>query len=158
MASHAVAERYYAEFSPVRKGGDVGTKRNMSAVPFNDLLRLVEQGDLNADQALDQMVRQLGVGLAILVTGLAPAVLLVIGEVTRAWARVGPIVEATFKQRSFTHANTRVLPAAPETWPRLSGAIALIAQRHLPSLNASRLTLVAHYCHTPTARVRHPAH
>ena len=133
MASNAAAVRYYAEFSSTRKG-EVGTKSNMSPVPFSDLLRLVEQGDLKACKALDQMARQLGAGLAMLVTGLAPDVLIVVGEVTRAWNRVGPAVNEAIKQRSFTHATTRIVAADPESWPRLRGAIALVAQKHFTAL------------------------
>jgi predicted NBD/HSP70 family sugar kinase len=129
MASNTAAVRYYAEFSSSRKG-DVGTKSNMSPVMFNDLLRLVEQGDVKAGKAIDQMAHYLGVGLAILVTGLAPDVLVVVGEVTRAWNRVGPIVEKNVQLRSFTHAPTRILPTDPENLPRLRGAIALVAHKH----------------------------
>jgi predicted NBD/HSP70 family sugar kinase len=129
MASNTAAVRYYAEFSSSRKSG-VGTKSNMSPVPFSDLLQLVEQGDVKAGKALDQMAHYLGVGLAILVTGLAPDALMVIGDVTRAWDRVGPIVEKAIQQRSFTHATTRILPTNPENLPRLRGAIALVAQKH----------------------------
>ncbi|HEV2695960.1 MAG TPA: ROK family protein [Verrucomicrobiae bacterium] len=129
MASNAAAVRYYAEFSSSRKG-DVGTKSNMSPVPFSDLLRLVEQGDPKASKALDQMAHHLGAGLAILVTGLAPDVLVVVGDVTRVWSRVEPIIADAIKKRSFTNAKTRILATDPEAWPRLRGAIALIAQRH----------------------------
>jgi|SRR5450756_831090 len=129
MASNTAAMRYYAEFSSMRKG-DVGTKSNMSPVPFSDLLRLVEQGDAKACKAVDQMAHQLGSGLAILVTGLAPEVLVVVGEITRVWKRVEPIIAESIKKRSFTNAGTRILATDPEAWPRLRGSIALIAQRH----------------------------
>jgi len=129
LASNSAAVRAYAEFASKRKG-DAGTKSNMTAVPFTDLLRLVEQGDVKAGKALDQMAHYLGVGLAILVTGLAPDVLVVVGDVTRAWPRVSPIIEAAVWQRSFTHAQTRILPTDPENLPRLRGAIALVAQKH----------------------------
>ena len=129
MASNTAAVRYYTEFSSTRKR-DAGTKSNMSPVPFTDLLRLVEQGDVKAGKALDQMAHYLGVGLAILVTGLAPDVVVVVGDVTRTWNRVWPIVDETIRQRSFTHASTRILPTDPENLPRLRGAIALVAQKH----------------------------
>ena len=133
MASNAAAVRYYAEFSSPRRG-DVGTKSNMSPVPFSDLQRLVEQGDPKACKALDQMAHHLGAGLAILITGLAPDVLVVVGEITRVWNRVEPIVTEVISQRSFTHPDTRILAADPEAWPRLRGAIALVAQKHFTAL------------------------
>ena len=133
MASNAAAARYYAEFSSVRKG-EVGSKSNMSPVPYSDMLRLVEQGDPKACRALDQQAEHLGAGLAMLVTGLAPDVLVVVGEVTRAWNRVGPLITESIRRRSFTHADTRILPTDPEAWPRLRGAIALVAQKHFTAL------------------------
>jgi predicted NBD/HSP70 family sugar kinase len=122
LASNAAALRYYAE-----PGSSKGRTR---ALRFGDLLDLVEQGDARACKALDEMARQLGAGLAMLVTGLAPDVLVVVGEVTRAWDRVSPIITSALKQRSHTHAQTRILPTDPEGWPRLRGAIALIAEKH----------------------------
>ena len=113
----------------IRKG-EIGSKSAMAKVPFGDILRLVEQGDPKACKALDQMAHYLGAGIAMLVTGLAPDVLVVVGEVTRAWERVGPIVTEAVKRRSFTHASTRILPTNPEAQPRLRGTIALVLQKH----------------------------
>ena len=129
MASNSAAVRFYGEFSS-RRMRDVSSKSNMSPVPFTDLLRLVEQGDVKACKALDQMAGYLGTGLALLVTGLAPDVLVVVGDVTRAWKRVQPIIEKAIRQRSFTHAPTTILAADPENLPRLRGAVALVAHKH----------------------------
>ena len=129
LASNAAALRYYAESSSPPRGETV-PKGRARAPRFSELLELVEQGDARACRALDEMARQLGAGLAMLVTGLAPDALVVVGEVTRAWDRVSPIITNALKQRSHTHARTRILPTDPDDWPRLRGAIALIAQRH----------------------------
>ncbi|MGA2175049.1 MAG: ROK family transcriptional regulator [Verrucomicrobiota bacterium] len=129
LASNAAAVRYYAEFSSARKG-EVGSQSDTARARFGDVLRLAEQGDETAGRALDQMARHLGAGIAMLVTGLAPDVLLVAGEVTRAWNRVGPIVTGVVQARCFTHANTRILPTDPEAQPRLQGTIALVLQKH----------------------------
>jgi len=129
LASNAAAARYYAQSSTVRKG-EVGSKSDMAKVPFGDILRLVEQGDAKACKTLDQMARYLGEGIAMLVTGLAPDVLVVVGEVTRAWDRVGPIVDETVKRLSLTGATTRILPTNSEAQPRLRGTIALVLQKH----------------------------
>ena len=129
MASNTAARRYYAEFSSARKN-ETNSKGRLSPVPFGDLLRLAESGDPKAGKALDQMAHHLGVGLSILVTGLAPDVVVVVGEITRAWGRVEPIVATAIRHHAFTHARTRILPTDPEAWPRLRGAIALVAQKH----------------------------
>jgi len=129
MASNSAAARYYAQSASHRKG-EVGSKSDMATVGFGDILRLVQQGDAKACKALDQMAHYLGSGIAMLITGLAPDALVVVGEVTRAWDRVGPIVAQAVKQRSFTHAGTQILPTDPEAQPRLRGTIALVLQKH----------------------------
>jgi predicted NBD/HSP70 family sugar kinase len=129
LASNAAAVRYYANATSVRKG-EVGSKSDMATVPFADILRLVERDDPRACKALNQMAHHLGSGIAMLVTGLAPDVLVVVGEVTRAWDKVGPIVAEAVKSRLFTHAVTRILPADSDAQPRLRGSIALVLQKH----------------------------
>jgi len=129
MASNAAAVRYYTELASIHKG-EVGSKSDMARLPFGDILRLAEQNDVRACKALDQMAHHLGAGIAMLVTGLAPDVVVVVGEVTRAWDKVGPVVAEAVKRRSFTHAVTRILPTDPEAQPRLRGTIALVLQNH----------------------------
>lgn len=129
LASNTAAVRYYTESTTHRKG-DVGSKSDMARITFDDLMRLHEQGDPKALRALEQMAQQLGAGLAMLISGLAPDALMVVGEITRAWERIGPMVEAAVKARAFTHASTRILATDPELQPRLKGTIALVLQQH----------------------------
>ena len=129
LASNAAAERYYAESAPAHNG-EAGSKSAGARVAFGDLLHLAEQGDERAAKALDRMAHYLGVGIAMLVNGLAPDVLLVIGDVTRAWFRVGPIVAQTVKARSVAHAATHIIATDPDAQPRLQGTIALVLQKH----------------------------
>jgi predicted NBD/HSP70 family sugar kinase len=100
------------------------------APSFDDVLRLAEQGDLKAIEAINQMARYLGAGLAILVTGLSPDIIVVIGEVTRLWNLIGPIITDIVTKRSFGSAATRIVPTDPSAEPRLRGTIALVLQKH----------------------------
>jgi predicted NBD/HSP70 family sugar kinase len=122
--SNAVAVRYFNERAT---NGSTGK----SAPPdFTSILRLAEQGDTLAGEALDRMAKGLGVGLAMLVTGLSPDVIVLVGEVTSAWERIGPIINEAVKRRLVTGLHTRILPTDPRTQPRLRGAIALVLQEH----------------------------
>ncbi|HTV63455.1 MAG TPA: ROK family protein [Verrucomicrobiae bacterium] len=123
-ASNSAAVRYYLESKsrPARKNG-AGTS-------FEDVLEFAEKGDLRALAALDRMGHYLGVGIAMLLTGLAPDVIVVVGEVTRAWDRIEPIISEVVKKRSFTHATTRIIASGPAPQPRLRGIIALVLQKH----------------------------
>ncbi len=127
-ASNSAAVRYYVE-SAVRS---VRSRAPLARqVPtFDDLLRLTYQGDAKAREALGQMADYLGRGIAVLVTGLEPDVIVVIGEITRAWDHLGPIITEAVKRHSFTRAGTRIVPADPSSQPRLRGTIALVLQKH----------------------------
>ena len=129
-ASNSAAVRYYAQvvarqrsLKPVSAGTD-------AALDFEDILSLAEKGVPKAIEALEQMAHYIGAGLSLLVTGLAPDVIVIVGEVTRAWSRIGPIVDQVIKERSFTHAAPRIFPTDPASQPRLRGTIALVLQKH----------------------------
>jgi predicted NBD/HSP70 family sugar kinase len=129
-ASSSAAVRYYAQSSSSMRSGKKKVPQAGTGLTFDHLLRLTAQGDPKAEEALSQMADYLGRGIALLVTGLAPDVIVVIGEVTRAWNHVGPIIEEAVKRHSFTRAGTRVVPADPSSQPRLRGTIALVLQKH----------------------------
>jgi predicted NBD/HSP70 family sugar kinase len=128
--SNTAAIRYYTETS------SRSARASLSSPGFEDILRLAEQGDRKAIEALERMAHHLGAGVAMLITALAPEILVLIGEVTRAWNRVGPIVNAVLKARLSTHPGTRLVPTDPALQPRLQGTIALVLQKHFgaPSL------------------------
>jgi len=105
-----------------REGGKAPT--------FEELLRLANSGDARAVETIERMARYLGIGLAPIVTGLAPQVLVIIGAITGAWARVGPIIEDTIRRRSMPLVRTHIVPTDPATQPRLRGAVTLVVQQH----------------------------
>jgi predicted NBD/HSP70 family sugar kinase len=124
-ASNTAAIRYYTE-SVSR------SRTNAAPAPeFEDLLRLAEQGDTKAAESLDRMAHYLGEGVAMLITGLAPDIVVLIGEVTQAWSRVHPIMKKVLKQRGAGRTLTRLVPTDPSTQPRLQGTIALVLEKHL---------------------------
>jgi predicted NBD/HSP70 family sugar kinase len=120
--------RYYNDKTPqrVRKGLDLYPP---VAADFDELINLAEHGNPKAGEAIDHMAHYLGIGMAMLVTGLAPDVIVVVGEITRLWDRVEPIIKAEIQRRSFTHAGTRVIASGPAPLPRLQGIIALMMQK-----------------------------
>ena len=81
-------------------------------------------------EALERMARYLGLGLAGLATGLAPEVIVMVGEMTAAWDRLGPIVLGEVKKRTLPHVTTHIVPTDPSTQPRLRGAVTLVVQQH----------------------------
>jgi predicted NBD/HSP70 family sugar kinase len=122
--------RYYSEAKLSGSNGKIASQNPSGTETFDHVLNLAEQGDPHAAQALDRMAHYLGRGITMLVAGLAPDVIVVVGAVARAWDRVGPIVTDVVKQRSATHAITRIMASGSVPQPRLRGIVALVLQRH----------------------------
>jgi predicted NBD/HSP70 family sugar kinase len=127
-ASNSAAVRAYNE--TISRNGHAGSSQKPATVKdFDELTRLVEHGNPKAGEVIDQMARHLGTGIAMLVTGLAPDLIVVVGEVTRLWERVEPIINEVIRRKSFTHATTRMVASGPAPLPRLRGIIALVLQK-----------------------------
>jgi len=128
-ASNSAALRFYNEKNGFTARKASNARHAAAITDFDELVRLAEHGNPKAMEAIDQMAHHLGMGMAMLVTGLAPDLIVVVGEVTRLWERVGPVVNAVIQQRSFTHATTEVTASGPAPLPRLRGIIALVLQK-----------------------------
>jgi predicted NBD/HSP70 family sugar kinase len=130
-------ERYASNSAAVQHYTS-GRSGNGSASPrFEDLIRLAAGGDRAAGDALDRMAEYLGYGLAGLTTGLAPDVIVIVGEVTGAWDRIGPIVNDVVARRSLPHVATRIVATDPAMQPRLRGAVTLVVQQHFGAPNVA---------------------
>jgi predicted NBD/HSP70 family sugar kinase len=124
-ASNSAAVQHYVELR-----GQAPAAESRSTMHLEDLARLAESGDRAAAVSLDRMGRYLGTGLANLATGLAPDVIVVVGEVTAIWDRVGPIVAERMAARALPNSSTRVVATDPRAQPRLRGAVTLVVQQH----------------------------
>ena len=124
FASNSAAVDYYVSGSAARPGPSAPSLR------FEDIIRLAGTGDRRAVETLERMATFLGAGLATIVTGLAPQVIVVIGEVTSAWDRVGPIISQVLERRALRETPTRIIATDHATQPRLRGAVTLVVQQH----------------------------
>jgi len=122
LASNSAALRYYSE--------EAGAKAE-ALKTFDDLLALALAGDKPAANAVAKMGHYLGIGMAMIVTSLAPTVIVVVGEVTRAWEIVGPQVQKQLTARTQRHLPTKVVPTDDQEHPRLRGAVAVVLHNQL---------------------------
>lgn len=132
FASNAAAIRNYnfgIEYSSGRSRRKK-PKPSASVTNFSDLLVLAEHGDAMAREVLDRMGFYLGLGLATLVKGLAPSVITIVGEVTAAWDRIGPIVRGVIAEQACPESGIRIVPADNHAQPRVRGTVALVLQKH----------------------------
>jgi predicted NBD/HSP70 family sugar kinase len=129
FASNNATIDYYTK---ITTGGraDRG-QQDGSVTSFDSLLRLSELGDAKAIEAVDRMAHYLGVGIAMLITGFAPSLIVVAAEVTHVWSRIEPIINRIVSEKCQQPSATRIVPVDEMAHPRLRGAIALILQKHL---------------------------
>jgi predicted NBD/HSP70 family sugar kinase len=124
FGSNRAALRYYLESSAQPEG-----------LTFGDLLNLAEQGDACAVQALETMAHYLGRGMRMIVAGLDPEQILVIGDLTRSWQRMGPIIDAEVRAQALTGGvSPRLVPVHEGGMARLRGAIAMVLQKHFAAV------------------------
>jgi predicted NBD/HSP70 family sugar kinase len=120
FASNRAALRYYFE-----SGSDAG------GLSFADLLSRAEQGDTRAAKALEKMAHYLGRGMRMIVAGLAPEKIVVVGDLTRSWHRFGSIIDAEVQDQVLKGGTApRLVPAYEDGMARLRGTVALVLQKH----------------------------
>lgn len=120
FASNRAALRYYSESHAEAEG-----------LTFPDLLSRADQGDAQAAKALDRMAHYLGRGMRLIVAGLAPERIVVVGDLTRSWHRFGAIIEAAVQAQVLPGGSApRIVPAYEDGMARLRGTVALVLQKH----------------------------
>jgi predicted NBD/HSP70 family sugar kinase len=120
FASNRAALRYYAEAG----GGD-------GDLGFIDLLNRADRGDVVAAKALEKMAHYLGRGTRMIVAGLSPERIMIIGDLTRSWHHFGPVIEAEVQAQVLPGGRApAIVPVHEDGMARLRGTVALILQKH----------------------------
>jgi predicted NBD/HSP70 family sugar kinase len=119
FASNRAALRYYDE-SGARNG-----------LSFQDLLSLADQGDEQAAKALEKMAQFLGRGMRMIVAGMDPEQILVIGDLTRSWHRFGSVIQGEIDAQGLSgDVAPKLIPVHEDGMARLRGTVALVLQKH----------------------------
>jgi|SRR5579883_2149122 len=125
FASNRAGLRYYLDLNP--EAGDL---------TFQDLLSRAEQNDDRAVAALEKMARYVGRGLRMVVAGIAPERIIVVGDLTRSWHRFGPIIESEVAAQVLAGGTApKLTPAYEDGMARLRGTVALVLQKDFGNLS-----------------------
>jgi predicted NBD/HSP70 family sugar kinase len=110
-----------------RSMADATLKRG---VTMRRIVELVESGDPAATEAVRETARYLGLGITGLVNGLDPEVVVVGGEITKAWGLVEPIITQEMRRNMLgADEGGREIPLRRSTFdvrPSLKGALTLV--------------------------------
>jgi predicted NBD/HSP70 family sugar kinase len=120
FASNRAGLRYYRELAP-----------DSTLTTFQELLDLALAGDLRALRSIDKMTNYLARGLSMLTAGLAPEVIIIVGDCTALWSRIRPLLESQLIAKSITPNTPRVVAAVDGDAARLRGAAALVLHKML---------------------------
>ncbi len=120
FASNRAGLRYYRELAP-----------ESSLTSFQELLDLAQAGDLRALRSIDKMMTYVARGLTMLTAGLAPEVIIIVGDCTALWPRIRPLLESQLIAKSFTPHTPRLVAAMDGDAARLRGAAALVLHKVL---------------------------
>jgi predicted NBD/HSP70 family sugar kinase len=114
LASNRAALRHYAS-----AGG------SSDEISFGTLLSLAHAGDPAAIAALERMSVNLGRGLRMIAAALAPKEIVIVGDLTTAWYRFGPMIEEEMRRNSL-NTSAVLRPAYDGNSARLRSAVALV--------------------------------
>lgn len=133
-ASNSAAVRLYSQSET--RSRKIESPSNKPVPTFDDIMSLAAQRSPKAIETLISTAQYLGYGISMLINGLAPDAIVIIGEITREWDLIGPIIHQSATQNSVMKFAPRILAADPADKPRLRGTIALVLQKHFgaPSL------------------------
>ena len=120
-------EAFSSELATLARYQQRSQPANRQSITFKELVNHALAGEFNAEAALIDTARCLGIGISNLIVGISPEAVVVGGEIARAWT----LVESALKE-TIEHSVRRGLPSArilPSTLgeqPALRGALSLV--------------------------------
>jgi predicted NBD/HSP70 family sugar kinase len=124
----------------IRRFDQSNKEPGLNVRTISDLITLAQKGHADAKQELLTTASWIGKGVRALAQGLAPEVIIIGGQITRAWPLVEPVVQQEIKSLYLVPGVSRpqVRTASVEQ-PSLFGAIPLALRSVLKNQNKSRL-------------------
>ena len=121
FASERAALARYAKISGRVENGGAGMK-------FVQLMDAALGGEKDAQSALIETGRYLGIGISNIIKGLSPEAVILGGEIVRAWPLISRELKNAVEEYSICRGlrSTRVIPSTLGETPRLMGALSLV--------------------------------
>lgn len=97
---------------------------------LGQLLRLSEEGDEHATAAISSQMTAIGSGLRLITAALSPERILITGEITACWSKLGHLVRQKLESGMLAGEPPKLIVAGDGELARLSGASAMLLRRH----------------------------
>ena len=118
LAANPAGVRYYAELAGKQASG------------IEEVLKHAEAGDPAGLMAIERMCAALGRGMHMIASALAPAEIIVVGDITCIWRIAGPLIEKEMHRHPLVSAP-HIRPAQEGNKARLRSAVALVMNETL---------------------------
>lgn len=129
-------ETFASERATVERYHRVTAKQGLPVVGIEDLIAQANKGDEMALQSLKMTAEYLGEGIANLVHGIYPEVVVVGGNITAAWPIIGPIIRKRLRSKYLVDPNQITVRPASVQRPSLFGAIPIALQNFFRSVSS----------------------
>lgn len=126
-------ETFASERATVERYHRVTAKQGVPLVKISDLIALANKGDELASQVIKITAEHLGEGIANLVHGLNPEIVVVGGKITAAWPAIEPVIREKIQSRYIVPSNPIKIRPASVQRPSLFGAIPIALQNYFQS-------------------------
>jgi predicted NBD/HSP70 family sugar kinase len=119
---------YASDKATLKRYADLRGTSGKRVSTMRKLVELVEGGDAAATEAVRETARYLGIGITGLINGLDPEVVVIGGEITKAWGVIERIIVEETKRNLLAPRShsVSIRPSAFEVRPSLKGALTLI--------------------------------
>ena len=119
---------YASDKATLKRYADLRGASSKRVSTMRKLVELVEAGDGAATEAVRETARYLGIGITGLINGLDPEIVIIGGEITKAWGVIESIIVEETKRNLLAPRSHSVAirPSAFEVRPSLKGALTLI--------------------------------
>ena len=119
---------YASDKATLKRYADLRGASSKRVSTMRKLVELVEAGDGAATEAVRETARYLGIGITGLINGLDPEIVIIGGEITKAWGVIESIIVEETKRNLLAPRSHSVVirPSAFEVRPSLKGALTLI--------------------------------
>jgi predicted NBD/HSP70 family sugar kinase len=119
---------YASDKATVKRYADLRGVSGKRVSTMRKLIELVEVGDVAATEAVRETARYLGIGITGLINGLDPEVIVIGGEITKAWGVIERIIVEETKRNLLAPRShsVSIRPSAFEVRPSLKGALTLV--------------------------------
>ena len=119
---------YASDKATLKRYSDLRVNGGRRISTMRKLIELVDAGDVAATEAVRETARYLGIGITGLINGLDPEVVVIGGEITKAWGVIEPIIVEETKRSLLSPRShgVAIRPSTFEVRPSLKGALTLI--------------------------------